>query len=191
MPKRTSLLNAHSVSALKLRDRSSAETLDVPGICPAESQIPRSIAQEQMVPVMLSEGKDLSTITLILTYCSSIAWDNPYVLPPTASQTLSEASEVRVKSRTPWSIDLSAEGSESTHQFKSLMLSGYRDINPSKSPRESRRTMSLSRTKRIQRPQFSPGKSGHKSSDKGGYVANSEQAVGEKRAAQAHIYCQP
>ena len=32
-PGKTSLLNAHSVSALKLRDRSSAETLDVPGIC--------------------------------------------------------------------------------------------------------------------------------------------------------------
>ena len=64
-PGKTSLLNAHSVSALKLRDRSSAETLDVPGICPAESQFHRSIAQDQTVPVMLSEGKDLPSIPLI------------------------------------------------------------------------------------------------------------------------------
>ena len=60
-PAKTSLPNAHSVSALKLRDRSSVETLDVPGIC----QFPRSIAQDQTVPAMLSEGKDLLSIPLI------------------------------------------------------------------------------------------------------------------------------
>ena len=64
-PGKTSLLNAHSVSGLKLRDRSSAETLDVPGICAAGSQFPRLIAQDQMVPLMLSEGKDLLSIPLI------------------------------------------------------------------------------------------------------------------------------
>ena len=64
-PGKASLLNAHPVAALKLRDRSSAEIIDVPGICAAESQFPLSITQDQMVPVMLSEGKDLLSIPLI------------------------------------------------------------------------------------------------------------------------------
>lgn len=98
-----------------------------------------------------------------------------------------KASEGRVKSGTPWSMDLFAEGSDSTHQFKSPMVSGDRDISPSKWPRESQRAISLSsfQTSLMQGGQFNSGKSGRKSSDKGDYVANSEQSVDKKRLARS------
>ena len=151
---KTSLLNVHSVSALKLRDRSFAETFDAPGICAAERQFPRSRAQDQMSPAMPSQGKDLPPPDAIdITYCNLVVWDNPYVLalrvnekrsktqlhwqqfrhvhvvrclsfrpqtmrtrgPWSSTLTLSEASEVRVKSGTQWSKDLYAEGSDSIH----------------------------------------------------------------------------
>ena len=50
-------------------------------------------------------------------------------------QSLGEASEVRVTSGTPLSMDLFADGSDTIHQFKSPMLSDHRDISPSKLPR--------------------------------------------------------
>ena len=71
-PGKTSLLNAHSVSALKLRDRSSAETLDVPGamrrrepISPINSPGPNGASD-----VVRRQRFTLHTIDI--TYCGRV-----------------------------------------------------------------------------------------------------------------------